>query len=706
MRRYAIPGLVFLFPLIYYFRFVFLNSGLLILQNDFGYLYFIHKAYLLDMWAHGHFPLWEPAEACGYGFFGNPFVGALYPPNLLLLAVRLIAGNYNTWFHQIFTVLGVSWFALGLYRWLMRVYQQPAAAAFAAMVVSTCWMVGEFLRFPNAIHVLAWLPWALAALHGAHHERKLRHVYFGAFAVFCQTTAGYPYFAVYSLLFYAGYLAYLFWTTGLTDWRPRVILHGATLLIPLLVTMPYTSAISQQMAATTDRGGGNFAYAVEYVYGPLDLVGSLIFPPVVTVEGNFYSGILAVFLVILYFWRGEDAREKLALLLCAMGFLSLMFGYRSFLFAPIWSFTPVLNQLRVFGRMATMLLPVMAVCVHQGYALLWQELRKLPSERALTVRIATAIFGVLLLVQAYLYVNRAPLNGEYAGLTVVSLPAGSREIDFLMYTLISLGVVLVLLHVDWAKLRHGAVLSFVCLLWVVAQDTGTQGRYLWAAPVHQHLKTVGVPSEGGLVSRVWAASKTESNFYRLIRDYFELDRNPNSGELTWRGLTRGIIPNWYYERYVRFLGKWGSDGARLEQMLGARKLFFHTTLPNSPKEFLADSRAADASASTPIIKYFNGSELVLEVTTQAPGYLAWMDNWERGWSAELDGQRVPVLELLETFKTVRLATPGKHVLRFRYLPPISPLAFVGLALGLGAAGSLPVWQRRRRKLAPPAAEPG
>lgn len=693
-----VPGLVFVFPLLYYFRYVFLNSGLLILQNDFGYLYFVHKAYLLDVWAHGHFPLWEPAEACGYGFLGNPFVGYFYPPNLLLLAVRLIAGSYSTWLHQIFTVLGVCWFALGLYRWLIRVYGQPAPAAFAAMVVSTCWMVSEFLRFTNAIHVLAWLPWGLAALHGIHHEGKLRHVYFGAFAIFCQVTAGYPYFVVYSLLLYGLYLSYLFWTTGLSGWRVRAVQQVAMLAIPILLTMPYTNAISQQMAATTDRGGGNFAYAVEYTYGPLDLIGSLLFPPVVTVEGNFYSGVFALFLLVVYFWRSDDGREKVGVLLGAMAFLSLMFGFRSFLFAPIWSVTPIINQMRVFGRMATMLLPMMAIVIHQGYALWWRELNKPPTERSLTTRMVASIFGVVLLVQGYLYVMREPLNAEYARLTVPTLPAGSREIDFLMYTLITLGVVMALSHVDWSKLRHAPALAFACMLWVVAQDTGTQGRYLWAQPVQQTLASMGIPEGQGLHKRMWAAAKMESDFFRLIRDYFELERTPNSGELTWRSLTRGIIPNWYYERYVDFLHKWGGEQATLNKLLGKQKLFFYTSGHDTPQGLLKDTTSSSELASKPVIKFFNGSELVLEIQTQAPGYLAWMDNWEKGWSARLDGKPVTIEQLLGTFKTVRLAQPGKHELQFRYRPPISSTAFAGCAIGLLGAGLLPWWRRRRNRL--------
>ncbi|RYZ02308.1 MAG: hypothetical protein EOO73_32385 [Myxococcales bacterium] len=703
LRSHALGALVFVFPLVYYFRFVFPNSGLLILQNDFGYLYFVNKSYLLDMWAHGVFPLWSPTESCGYGFFGNPFAAVLYPPNLLLLLVRLATGGYGTWLHQVFTVLGVSWFALGLYRWLMRCFGHEAAAAFAAIAVSTCWMVGEFLRFPNAIHVLAWLPWGLSALHGLHHERRLRFLYYATAAIFCQTTAGYPYFVVYSMLLYVAYALYLNWSTDFQDWKPRSGRLLLALAAPTLITLPYTSAISQLMGATTDRDGGNYHYAVEYTFGPLDFVGSLVFPPVVTVEGCFYAGTLVVFLMVVYFRHREDPREKLAVLLGMMLFLSLMFGFRSFLFAPVWSFTPIINQMRVFGRMATMLLPILAVIVYHGYRIFAEQLARPKAERVFSPHFVWASFGGIFAVQAYLYLNREPLHGEYARLTVPTLPAKSLEIDFLMYTLLTLAVVLIVSSVEWQKVRSSAALGFVALVWVMAQDTGTEGRYHWAQPIQQSYAQIGAPERGSVARRVFNAARVEGNYYRLITEYFSLDRNPGSGQITWQGLSRGIIPNWYFDRYVQFLRKWGSEGHTLNRLLGTRKLFFHTEQSSTPQDFLANVRSAEASADAAVVQKFDGNELLLEVSTRAPGHLAWIDNWDPGWSAEVDGRPTGISLLLGSFKTVALPTAGKHVVRFHYRPVISRVAFVGLLLGVGGL-LLPLWlARRQRRAAEPSA---
>jgi hypothetical protein len=478
------------------------------------------------------------------------------------------------------------------------------------------------------------------------------------------------------------------------NWKGRGLRQGLLLVIPILITLPYTRAISALMKVTSDRNGGDFSYATYFPYGPLDVVGSLIFPPVATVEGCFYCGSLAVFLVVLYFWQGRDAREKIALLLGIMAFFSIMFGFRSFLFETVWSL-PVINQMRAFGRMAVMLLPILAIMMHHGYALFCEQLLKPVVDRALSTRIVLAVFGCILVVQGYLYIERASLNQIYSSVTFGGLPPVSYEIDFLMYTLLTLGIVLGLLHVEFARLRNGTSLAFVGLIWIMAQDTGTQGRFLWTQPVQMVLDRMNVPPDKSVPKRAWAGAKMESDFYHLIRDYFSLDRSPDGGDLNSQHLTRGSVSDWDYDSYTKFLAEHAGDKASLARLLGTQKLFVHTKLAESPAQFLRDARARKESTNPPTVSYFNGSDLILQVATSAPGYLAWMDNWDEGWSAKLDGAPAQIERLMGTFKTVKVPSPGRHTVSFRYRPRVSLSSYLACALGILLLGALPFWERRR-----------
>jgi hypothetical protein len=89
---------------------------------------------------------------------------------------------------------------------------------------------------------------------------------------------------------------------------------------------------------------------------------------------------------------------------------------------------------------------------------------------------------------------------------------------------------------------------------------------------------------------------------------------------------------------------------------------------------------------------------VLEVTTLAPGLLVIADTWMPGWSARVDGRRVPIRRGNHAQRVVALEEAGRHTISMEYRPP-------GLALGLGltaisglAWGSLcavVLWRQRR-----------
>jgi hypothetical protein len=119
--RFLLPLAVFCWPFLYLFRHVFpINGQYTAIGNDFIVLYYKYKVYLLAHLADFSFPFWSPAEAAGFPFYTNPFAQAFYPFNLPLAAWYRISGGYNPLDHQVFTVLGISIFALGLFMWLRR----------------------------------------------------------------------------------------------------------------------------------------------------------------------------------------------------------------------------------------------------------------------------------------------------------------------------------------------------------------------------------------------------------------------------------------------------------------------------------------------------------------------------------------------------------------------------------------------------------
>jgi hypothetical protein len=702
MKRHIGPTLVFIFPFLYYFRFIYPNTSLLVVGNDFYYLYYSYKTYLADLVAHGHFPTWSPAEACGYSFFGNPFAAPLYPLNVLPIAARLVFGNYNIWFHQIFTVFGVSLFSLGTYRWLHQVYGKSAPALFTSVILSACWSIGEFMRFPNAIHAIAWVPWVLGAIHSAHVESRLRPVYFGMFALCCEITAGYPYFVVYSFFLYAAYGVYLHWASPGPNWSERLILQISLIATPVLLTAPYVSAVSFVSRLTRDRAGGEFAYATAFPFSMVDLVGGLVFPPICTVEGCFYPGIFTVFLIALFFWRHPNNQEKIGVLVAFIGLLTLILGYRSYWFAPLWSFLPIVNQMRVFSRMTIIALPVLAIAIHQGYGFFAEQLGRATEDRRLMARSAWIAFGSIFVIQVLAYFVKDQFHHEYALYDMQNFPDGSTELDFLMSTLFTFVVVLSVIAVNWAEVRHGSTIALGIVLAIVTQDTGIQGRFLWARPVATLVAQAGI-AEGASSDRMgpaWDYAKRKADFFHLVRDYFALDRldeHPDPwGSL---GLTNNLtaVPTaaFDYESYWKFHEN--TRPADWHRLMGQQKVFFHSALHPDAASFLDDSAAHSAKLEGPTIEYFDGSELRMKIANAEPGYLTWVDNFDPGWSATVDGRAVAIERSMQTFKAIRIASTGRHRVRFVYRPVISIFAYAAMGAGLLGPALLALWDRRRRR---------
>jgi hypothetical protein len=705
MRRFIGPITAFLFPFLYYFRFVVPNSSLLVIENDFDFLYYRYKAYLVDLIAHGHFPWWSPAEAGGYSFFGNPFTAPLYPLNALPLIVRLLVGSYNAWFHQIYTVFGVSIFAVGMYRWLHQVYGKAGAALFTSVTLSACWSIAEFMRFPNAIHTIAWVPWVLAVIHSAHFTSRLRPVYFGMVALFCEITAGYPYFVVYSFFLYAAYVLYLHWTSPGPTFKERLVRQMCLFLAPVLLLAPYASAISAITKVTRNRGGGDFGYATEYPYSMVDLVGSFVFPPVVTVEGCLYPGLFAAFLIALYFWWHPNVPEKVAVLIGFLGFLGMMLNYRSYIFTPLWSFLPIVNQMRAFPRMSVITLPILAVAIHEGYVFFADQIERAVNKRSLLPRAAWIVFGSMFAIQIFLYFVRERVNTEYIEWFGRYLPAGSHELDFLMSNIFTFVVVLCVMNVDWSQVRHGREIAFVLVLVLVTQDTGIQGRFLWTRPLDEFLRDRDVASneQTSLMRKAWAYTTRKSDFFRLVRDYFVLDRLneaqspwPGALGLTPDGLTVLPTPDFDFESYWRFFERTKPDDRH--RLMGKEKFFFDRANHGDAPAFLADNEAHSRDATPPRIEYFDGSELRLGITTTEPGYLTWIDNFNAGWSATVDDSPVSIERSMGTFKAVNLRAAGEHHVRFVYRPVIATFSYGLMTVGLLVPALLALWERRRRRL--------
>lgn len=393
-QKFLIPTLVFVWPFVYFWRQVIPFKGQYIaIGNDFKKWYYVYKIYLLDHLSHFHLPLWSPAEAAGFPFYSSPLTQTFYPLNLFLAIFYNLAGGYTRLDHQIFTILGISIFALGLFFWLRQLNLNWRAVLFATLVMSVSFKMAEILRFTNAVHTAAWYPWILFSITKILQKTSVNKLaIYGlilAFFIICFLTAGYPYYIYCSLFIFTPYLLiflipnlrHKFFGYQTISFNKSLVTLLVSSLFSILICIPYLYNMNLLMKETVGRGGGNFQFSTDISSNFVDTISSLIFPPIANPGGWFYFGIFGLFFISLYFFRGlsdiylaytnPTNLEKqnnlpryqdpwiIILFLVWIGIIIyITYGKNSALFIFLWKYMPFFSSFRYWNRMNIILVPI------------------------------------------------------------------------------------------------------------------------------------------------------------------------------------------------------------------------------------------------------------------------------------------------------------------------------------------------------------
>ncbi len=705
-RRFLLPVAVFCWPVLYLFRHVFpINGQYAAIGNDFILLYYKYKVYLLACLAEFHFPLWSPAEGAGYPFYTNPFTQAFYPLNLLLVLWYKVSGGYNPLDHQVFTVLGISIFALGLFMWLRLINTNLRAVVFGVLVMSVSFKVTEITRFPNAIHTAAWYPWILYALTKIMRSSSLKDAVMGgillALFLICLFTGGYPYYVYYCLFLFAPYLlAFLakplrerLFGPCLIHFKRAFVTLAIAGSAALLVCAPYIIGIKRLMADTIDRAGKDFHYSTSHVFNFEDSVGSLIYPPTASAEGWYFFSITGL-LVILLYWlssrttahngeKGTDKKNTLMppqphtlwvklfflIWICIISYIS--YGRYSYLFRLLWEFMPGFSSLRVWGRLNIILVPVLAWLLSIAYAsfesLLSSKEVPAPKKRLrlfAPIVVLIAVYAVVLVIQLYLYRN----NIHDVLWILYFKHLSPQRLQFVVYgaaAFVAIFSIVLLSKRIGFKSNRALTTVLAVLVLVAALEMRHVGARMWTYQNKTQKNRI----------RLDVTKLNEASFrFRRTDQYDSISLRPN--------FSVGVMKPWYFSQYNRFLKETEDelgarkillgvqDGANIG-LNGYRKIFFSKSIKHPTvqsflpvQSFLRD--AARYQHSGHLVSY-TGDELRWEINAPIEGYLSFIDNWGRGWKVFVDDEPADMELLFGTFKSVRLA-PGLHRVRFCYQP--------------------------------------
>ncbi len=687
------PGLqissliVFIWPFIYCYKYVISGSSFsLTMGNDFPVLY-NYKLILLDKLSNLSLPLWSPSEACGYPFFSNPFVQEFYPLNLILAAAYKINGGYSYADHQIFTVLGLSIFAVGLLLWLHSLKINPVFVLTAVMLISVSSRLTEILRFTNAIHTIAWVPFILYGMTlAADSAKKIKSGMIIFVSVIMMVTAGYVYYVYYSVFLFIPYAAVLVYSVHkkfiFSERKFSLKAYSAVIIASVtaaaLVCYPYLNSVKLLMDQTDLRVGSSFEFSTLHKFTFKNTLGSLFYPSASHIDGWYYFGLAAIMIVaVMYLYviinRSRFRNQFLLLAVILVWYIIISYityGESSYLFRILWDYFPGFSRLRIWGRMNIIFVPVFAFLLSLAFETIYGLIREGKENKAdskykyLLISIAV-LFAVILSVQIYFYYNKVFFKDS-----ISYAKDFSGEFDekvFILYNAISFFLIFSFLA-GRKFLKNKRILYFFLFL----------------------IFTVNILDLYASGGRQWALSKMPDSKRKIIRtdelifNSLNVPREYRSGMISLSpNFSVGFVDEWYFDRYHTFLKKYEEDlnndpeGKLTEAfnyLLGindGRRIFCSSEVKSeSIIDFVSDANKSDSLTVISIkTEKYNGDEMVCIIETREDTYCSFIDNWDSNWEAYVNGNKVNIEKLFGTFKSVKIGK-GRNTVVFRYNPPL------------------------------------
>ena len=684
--------IVFVFPFILNYRIVITEQGrFLPIGNDFSYLYYVYKPYLLSNLSQGRFPLWMPQEASGFDFAVNPFTQTFYPLNLLLALFTRYTGNWGIIDQQRYTILGLSIFSLAFYFILKKVQVNKSIAVFVTILTTSSYKIIEIVRFTNAVHAIACATWIICSLiyvlAESNPKRKILWTVSLTISTIGLAFAGYPYFLVYFLIVLPGTLMFIFTLLRVNGLQPFKVLKSTlsyliiSASISVVVTGPYILSMFKTLQVTNDRSGGNWSYATMHRFGPNDYVGSFILPNRATFEGWFYFGTLAsvLFLTVAILKSKKNPRKITFGLATSLfvWFLNIVFFGLSAsnpLFKLLWENFELIQSLRVWSRINIFLIIPIGIGIALALGSVYESYLKEMHPKDLKKLLLTFVpvcLAVLIIqfifaastevhsdIQTYLVPAKTiPVTEQYFletfAILVISTSLliyitsranhalGKRQMESLRATT---WLVVVSLGIFWIGQSHG--FKFNGWMWTSNSETTIAELSVTSSRVDK-------PSNDLILQQ------SLSGLRRDIDEHAGFSISPPWGTST--------IPNWHYKYYSDFLSNPSVDDSVRKHLLGVDTPSRFFLVDADDLVPISSLRMEDLTIPVWQSQVYTGDKFVGRMFSSKNQVLIFADNWASGWDAELNKKPVEVLRILGTFKGVNISKGSQEIV-FRYCP--------------------------------------
>ena len=688
--------LLILAPYLYLFphTFHFIEMG-----NDFELLYYSYKKYIFEFVKVGHFPLWSPSESLGYSLIFNPFAQYFYPLSWLLYILGFIFGDLSKHTYLLYTIFGLSIYNIGQYLWLRKLNIESKYCLTATLITCFGLKLTEILRFPNAIHALAWFPWILYAITLSVQNNKIikSSILIFIFSFFILT-AGYPYYILYGFILFSFYFFFINIPNIKNQFIERdkinlsFVKSFLTCLLPgliaIIIVSPWFLGISEIMEITRDRNLRDITFSFTLGSNLLDQLGSWILPPISIAESNYYFGSIITLLLIYYFLnflngKINSPKEKYYLIFFIIFFI---FNYQiaapenSLMFNFIWNKIELIQNFRAFSRINILLIPLISI-------LICFSIKNL-IENKINIKNSIIIFFIsflIILLQVYLIEIVSAKSGYWTAWQEKRLDFAAEKfklVSFIfnlysnyIYSVFFLISSLFFLILSKYKVKINLYLSIIIL---VIAELFILANIQWAIPKNFYDKNgyndlninpIKNLRESFNSSRV--ATEVYGNTYfrnnkRFNINYFDVFGIDQHTRIYDKYFNKdGIIKNDLDDETIKNINLfWSLNGNN-------KKIFFSKSLEHSNINNFMHDVLENEKSSVLNLKFneesYNGDNIEFIINNKVEGFVTFLDNWSPGWKLYINNKEEDIYKLFNTYKSAKISV-GKNIINFKYEP--------------------------------------
>ena len=678
-----------------------MTSEFIVIGNDFDLIYFSYKKYIFEFIQDGRLPFWSPVEGAGFSLIYNPFAQFFYLPSWFLYSISLIKGSFSLYDYLIYTIFGISIYLVGQYQWLKSFnYFSKKNIILITLLVPTILIFSNFLRFPNAIHTICWLPYLLL---GINYSASNKNIFKSSLLIFFSTlfifTAGYPYFIIYIFVFVCFYVLFILFAKDLNF--KRIINFSLKIFFPsfisLLISLPWFYGVSKTLELAQDRNLFDFDYATAHSFNFLDVLGSWFYPIISNTEGRYYFGIILSFLVIRYLFyflanlNKTDIFEKKIFIFALLSFLvitSLASSKDSIIFTFIWSHVDFIQNMRTWPRINILLVPIISILSLLSLNFFLNEIRNISLQKINLKKIlffSNLILILILSLQLWFYSNnvvdpywntwhekRFIFAENYLSYPLNKLVMfGDGRINIIATIITILIINVVYFFSRKINLIYLNSFIFVFIFLSVVSEQFLNSNIQWSL---KEWKTKNTNFEYSAIDNLRKnLIKPRSSSQVHGNNYFRDNTFSVNNFLNWGNKFHNKIFWDYFRKNGDLKEITDYEKDLVYEFYGLntsnRRIFFSENINfRDPVSFIEHVKNFESLNNIEYkITSFENNKISIEFYSNNEGWLNYIDNYDIFWTARINGDLVAIEKLMNTYKSIKYS-PGNNILDFKYEP--------------------------------------